>query len=146
MTLRAIGLACATSILLVVAPAGAEEPLGRYTMKDIDDGMLRLDTATGEVSYCRKKDDTWACDAATGDRSDLAEEVARLQEENAELRNRLAELEKEPENQEADRLKIPSDQELDQVMDFMDRLMRRFYAFTKSMREQLEDKRPGEDT
>lgn len=136
--------AAVVGAVMLSVPAAAQDEPGRYTMKDIEDGMLRLDTATGEVSYCRKKDDNWACDTAEDTRSVLVEQLAKLQEENATLRKRVAELEKKPE--ENQKLKLPSDQDLDKVMDFMDRLMRRFYAFTKSMRDQLEEKKPGEDT
>ena len=137
-------VAAVAGVVMLSTPLAAQEASGRYTMKDIEDGMLRLDTATGEVSYCRRKDDNWACDTAEDTRSVLVEQLAKLQEENAALRKRVAELEEKPKDSE--KLKLPSDQDLDKVMDFMDRLMRRFYAFTKSMREQLEEKKPGEDT
>ncbi len=139
-------MAAVLGVVFLSVPSVAQDQLGRFTMKEIDDGLLRLDTQTGEVSYCRKTNATWACDTASDDRSVLADEVERLQEENAGLRNRLAELEKKSVDEDADRLKLPNDEDLDKVVDFMDRLMRRFYAFTKSMRDQIEDKKPGEDT
>ena len=32
---------------------------GRYTFNQVADGMLRLDTRTGQVSLCAKKDTGW---------------------------------------------------------------------------------------
>jgi len=36
---------------------------GRYVFNQVSDGMLRLDTRTGQVSLCAKKDTGWACNA-----------------------------------------------------------------------------------
>jgi regulator of replication initiation timing len=137
------GLAVA-AVMALTLPLAAQDQPGRYTMKDIDDGMLRLDTLTGEVSYCRKKEDAWVCDAAEDNRSDLVEEFARLQEENATLKNRLAEVEKR--DSTSDELNLPNDADMEKMMNFMERLMRRFYAFAKSLRDQLEDGKYGEET
>ncbi len=137
------GVALAAFVALAM-PAGAQDQAGRYTMKDIEDGMLRLDTLTGEVSYCTKKDDNWVCNAAEDNRSALADEVTRLQEENAALRNRLVQLEKRDTSD--DRVNLPNDEDMEKVVNFMERLMRRFYAFTQSLRDQIEDGKYGEKT
>ncbi len=137
------GLA-AVAVMALSMPVMAQDQPGRYTMKDIDDGMLRLDTQTGEVSYCRRKDDSWACESAEDDRSALADEITRLQEQNATLRNRLAEFEKPGAGK--DELNLPNDADMEKVMNFMERLMRRFYAFAKSLRDQLEDGKYAEET
>ena len=137
------GVAVAAVVALTTSLA-AQDQAGRYTMKDIEDGMLRLDTLTGEVSYCSKKDDNWVCTAAEDNRSALADEVTRLQEENAALRNRLVQLEKK--NTSDDQVNLPSDAEMEKVMNFMERLMRRFYAFAQSLRDQIEDGKYGEKT
>ena len=52
---------------------------------NIEDGMLRLDTQTGAVSYCRKKEDTWACETAEDDQSALNTEITRLLRKNLEI-------------------------------------------------------------
>ena len=134
------------AVLTVSLPVVAQNQPGRYTMKDIEDGMLRLDTQTGEVSYCSKKGENWVCESAEDNRSALADEVTRLQEENAALRNRLTALEKRETDTRNEELKLPNDADMDRVMDFMERLMRRFYAFAKSLRDQLEDGTYGEET
>lgn len=140
---RIAGAAFALAMALAL-PATAQD--GRYTMKDVDGGLLRLDTQTGEVSYCSRKEDGWTCETARDDRSDLADEIVRLQEENADLRNRIARLEQRDQTQDRQELKLPSDQDMDKVLGFMERLMRRFYAFAKSLREQLEDGTYAEET
>ena len=48
--------------------------------------MLRLDTRTGAVSLCAKKDAGWACNAVPDERAALENEIARLQRENGALK------------------------------------------------------------
>ena len=65
--LKAAGL-CAAALLIGV-PAWAQDQSQRYAMKDVEDGILRLDTYTGTVSYCRRKADAWVCESAVDDRN-----------------------------------------------------------------------------
>ena len=59
---------------------------GRYAFNQVSDGMLRLDTRTGQVSLCAKKDAGWACNAVPDERQALESEIARLQRENGVLK------------------------------------------------------------
>ena len=124
----------------------AQDQPGRFAMKDIEDGMLRLDTQTGAVSYCRKKEDAWACETADDDQSTLNEEITRILRQNLELQNRIDELEKKLAAKDENHLKLPNDQDMDKVMGFMERLMSRFYDFARSLRNRLEDEKIGEET
>jgi len=51
------------SIFLNFATAQAQDLLdyGRYTLQQVPEGALRLDTRTGEVSLCSKRDASWSC-------------------------------------------------------------------------------------
>ena len=85
----------AFAFFLSVAPvAQAQEPTpesqhGRFTFKQVSDGLLRLDTQTGEVALCSKRAVGWACQALPEDRTALENEIARLQGENAALKREL---------------------------------------------------------
>ena len=129
------------SLLIASLPAMAEEEAGRYSMAQVEDGILRLDTRTGQVSHCQVADTQWVCRSAADDRAALDDEIAELQEEKDALRARIAELEAVAEANDGRNLALPSDEELDEVIGFMERLMRRFYAFAESLRNE-----PGEDT
>ena len=48
--------------------------------------MLRLDTRTGAVSICAKKDAGWACNTVPDERQALESEIDRLQRENGALK------------------------------------------------------------
>jgi hypothetical protein len=80
--------------LSLIAPARAEPAPpdsagGRYVFSKQDDGFVRLDTQTGEVSLCRQKSVGWACQAAPDDRTVLENEIARLRDENIALKKDL---------------------------------------------------------
>lgn len=131
-SIAAAALVCAT--LTFVPVAGAQDTPGRYQMTEVENGMLRLDTQTGDVSYCRVIDAQWICETAADDRVALDDEIATLESENEQLRDRIAELEQSSQEDDGRSLSLPSDEELDRVIGFMERLMRRFYAFTESWR------------
>jgi hypothetical protein len=64
---------------------------GRYKFSEVADGsVLRLDTRTGSVSNCAKRDTSgWACYTVPDERDALDAEIGRLQAENARLRDEL---------------------------------------------------------
>jgi hypothetical protein len=76
----------------LVSSAQAQTPdseNGRFTFSQVSDGMLRLDTRTGQVSLCGKKDAGWSCAAVPDERSALENEIARLQRENGALKQEM---------------------------------------------------------
>jgi hypothetical protein len=78
------------SAFVIFAPASqAQTPdneNGRYTFSAVADGMLRLDTRTGQVSLCAKKETGFACNAVPDERAALENEIARLQRENGAMK------------------------------------------------------------
>lgn len=143
---------------------------GRFILRRVDDGLMRVDRSTGTTSFCRKRDAGWTCQLVADDREALEGEIARLSRENSELaieigrlRERIAVLEarqdgeretmpavppsgEEPkaggEGESGERtLRLPSDQEIDQVMKTFESMMRRFLDSMKILRERYEDDR-----
>ncbi len=106
---------------------------GRYSFSAVADGVLRLDTRTGQVSQCSRSDAGWACKVVPDERSALETEIARLQGENGTLKKELlarglpvpgvpsasGAKPGEPE------LKLPSDAEVDKVISFLEKVWRR---------------------
>jgi len=68
-------------------PFGSDDP--RYSFNRVDDGYLRLDTRTGQVSLCSRRQVGWACQVIPDDRVVLESEIARLQKENGALKKEL---------------------------------------------------------
>lgn len=79
------------SALVALAPAADAQTApdtenGRYAFNQVPDGMLRLDTRTGQISLCARKDTNWACNAVPDERQALESEITRLQRENGALK------------------------------------------------------------
>jgi len=75
----------------LLVPALADETTpdnegGRYSFSKQADGVLRLDTQTGDVSLCSQRSVGWACQAVPDDRAVLENEIARLRRENVVLK------------------------------------------------------------
>jgi hypothetical protein len=70
-------------------PSTPDSENGRYSFNPLADGVLRLDTRTGQVSQCSQSDVGWTCKAVPDERSALETEITRLQGENATLKKEL---------------------------------------------------------
>ena len=127
------------ALLLLVGAAPDPEPAGgRYKLTPVEGGaFLRLDTQTGTVSVCQRKDGNWACAAVPDDRRALESEIGRLSTENRELQSvvkRLEELLALPDPEGKDRraqrsgpkFQLPSEADVDRAMDYVQRMMRKF--------------------
>lgn len=67
----------------------ADNTDSRYTFTRMNDGYVRLDNRTGQVSVCSKRTVGWTCQLAAEDRGALEGEITRLQEENVALKKEL---------------------------------------------------------
>ena len=126
----------APTILLALALSGpalaqdgisilADDANGRYALAPLDGGVVKLDTRTGAITECRRKDDALSCALATDERQRLQNEIDRLSRENAELRARPP----TPPitgNIEKPAPALPSDEEVDRALSLMERFLRRF--------------------
>jgi hypothetical protein len=121
---------------------------GRYSFNPIADGVLRLDTRTGQVSQCSRSDAGWTCNAVPDERSALETEIARLQGENAMLKKELlarglpvpgvpSQSGAKPSEPE---LKLPSDAEVDKVMSFLEKTWRRLIEMGRTLQKEVEKK------
>jgi hypothetical protein len=91
VSIKSAGLVAAA---MVIAPAFADQAMpdnggGRYTFQKTADGIVRLDSQTGQVALCSPHTVGWACLAAPDDRAALEDEIARLRSENAALKQDL---------------------------------------------------------
>jgi hypothetical protein len=121
---------------------------GRYTFSQVPDGMLRLDTRTGAVSLCARKEAGWACNTVPDERQALENEIARLQRENAALKKDMLArglplpggIASAPSTQQRElnlKVPLPSDAEIDRVMSAFEKMWRRI--------QEMVQKTPGSD-
>ncbi len=130
--------------------AAVEGDDSRYTFSRADEGYLRLDGRTGQVSICTRRTVGWACQAVADERTALESEIARLQAENVALKKELlahnlalpgtvkpeppATKPKEP------RLQVPSDPDLNKVMSFFDKVWRRLVDMIVALQKDVLNK------
>jgi hypothetical protein len=127
--------------------APAESDDARYTFNRADDGYLRLDGRTGQVSLCTRRQVGWACQAVPDERRALEAEIARLQGENVTLKKELiarnlplpGTIKPEPPGgkSEEPRLQLPDDAELNKVMNFMEKVWRRLVEMIGTLQKDM---------
>jgi hypothetical protein len=70
-------------------PPANDSDEGRYLYNRVQDGFVRLDTRSGQVSLCGRRAVGWTCEAVPEERAALEAEIARLQSDNAALKKEL---------------------------------------------------------
>jgi hypothetical protein len=143
-------------VLAAAAPALAQNGApdtenGRYIFNQNADGLLRLDTRTGQLSVCSKRSVGWACQVVPDERTALEAEIARLQSENAALKKELisrgiplpggvAGADKPGAKSDELVLKLPSDADLDRAMGFLEKVWRRLIEMVQNLQKDIEKK------
>ena len=142
--------------IALVGPAGwAQSPPlegadSRYTFHRVDDGYVRLDGRTGQVSMCAQRPVGWSCQAIPDERAALEAEIARLQGESAALKKELiarnlplpgaVKPEVPAVREEPPRLQLPNDADLDKVVNFFEKLWRRFVEVIVTLQKDMQNK------
>jgi hypothetical protein len=123
----------------------------RYTFNRVEDGYLRLDGRTGQVSICKPHAAGWACQLVADERTALESEIARLQGDNAALKKELIARNLplpgavKPDNpaakpQEPPRVELPSDADVNKVMSFVEKVWRRLLEMITSVQKDMQKK------
>ncbi|MCL4768284.1 MAG: hypothetical protein KJZ80_18850 [Hyphomicrobiaceae bacterium] len=116
---------------LGAAVAASQERQGRYAMSPAENGFARLDTETGAMSLCSRRDGKWVCELMEDEAKTLREEVERLRAEVQRLEEQAALADRTPgEGPRAERpgtkLELPSEEDIDKALDYVERIFRKF--------------------
>ena len=90
-----LAVAIAVAAVALAAPAARtqsgqpENEDSRFTFHRADDGYLRLDGRSGQVSSCTRRTVGWTCEVVPDERVVLEAELMRLQGDNAALKKAL---------------------------------------------------------
>ena len=119
----------------------------RYTFNRTDDGYLRLDGRSGQVSSCTRRPVGWTCEMVPDERVVLEAEIMRLQGDNAALKKVLMSrklalpsgIRPDPPlaKNEEPRFWLPSRAEFQQAMAFIDKVWRRVVAMVAGAQKDL---------
>jgi len=143
--MRTLVLAAAVCCLAMTGPAlsqtgASDRDNGRFTFRDVPDGVLRLDSRSGHVSLCNKGNNGWACQALPDDRTAFEEEIARLERENASLKKTLAARGVPLPDSTKPEATLPSDDEVDRVMALFEKMWRRLAVMVQKMQREIDAK------
>lgn len=145
-----------------VAQSMPDNENGRYALSQVTDGVIRLDTRTGEVSTCSNSGNGWACYTVPDERAALDAEIGRLQADNEKLKAELAAREPtvtgkvdealpksdslkkaEPKAANGERkieIPLPSDRDMDRVMSFLEQAWRRLVEMANRVQKDVAGK------
>jgi hypothetical protein len=134
------------------APTG--DAAGSFTMQPVEGGMLKLDTRTGAMSFCRARGEGWICEAVPDDRAALEAEITRLHDRLATLERRgvpdimAPPIVRPPVTPEARPTPdVPSKTpeqlrgEMDQAMDMAEAMFRRFLGMVDRLRGETQSEK-----
>lgn len=126
--------------LLLTAFAGgaAAQDVERFQLEKTDDGYVRMDTRTGEMSICAEKSGQLVCRLAADERSAFQDEIDRLDGSLKTLQDRVTALEKAPVLPG-----LPTEEEFDRTMSYMERFFRGFMDIVK---DHDKDEKTGDGT
>ena len=138
----------------LVAPAAqaqtAETEDSRYQFNRVEDGYLRLDLKSGQVSLCSQRTIGWSCLAVPDERAALDNEIARLQGENAALKKVMLDrglplpsgvTSDTPVARGGDtNLKLPNNADIDRMMTAVEKVWRRLVEMLISLQKDIKKK------
>lgn len=143
--MRSAALVVALVALTVCFGPGAvaADTGGRYTMSTTEDGVVRLDTQTGAMALCRRKDGAWACEDMEDSQRTLMSEIDKLRAENKSLKEQVEHLEETlglgdtetgPPGPSA-KLTLPSEADVDKAFDYLERMLGKLQERMKKLEE-----------
>jgi hypothetical protein len=158
----AVAIACSGGIDAASAQIMPDAENGRYALSPVTDGIVRLDTRSGEVSTCSNTGAGWACYTVPDERAALDAEIGRLQADNEKLKAQLAAREptvtgkvdeplpksdslKKPgpkldEGERKIEIPLPSDRDMDRVMSFLEQAWRRLLEMASRVQKDVTGK------
>ncbi|MDZ4841131.1 MAG: hypothetical protein SH859_03160 [Hyphomicrobium aestuarii] len=135
-------LAIAASSVAMEPAAAASDAPGRFTMSPTDGGMLKLDTATGAVSFCTRAGSDWACTPVKDSEKALRDRIAGLEGEIVVLKEQLKRMDDiagigDPDREAGKDARpgakptLPTEKDVEQAFDYLERMM-------KTIRERMQ--------
>lgn len=148
-------IAAAGFALLLTAPAAAAagpDAAGRYTMSPTEGGFVRLDTLTGTMALCTRKDSDFSCTDMPESADANRKRMETLEAENKELKDEVKRLEETLGEGAGAGAGVPGDtpkpfampdeKDVDKAFDYLETMIKKF----RERMKKLEDKEGGDGT
>ena len=129
-------------------PSSPEGGDARFTFHRADDGYLRLDGRSGQVSMCNRRTSGWQCQLVPDERTALEAEISRLQSDNAALKKELLSRnlplpngmrpDQPGSKSQVQRPSLPDDAEINRIMGVMEKIWRRMVDMILSVQRDLQ--------
>jgi hypothetical protein len=120
------------------------EPAGRYTLRDAEGGMLRLDRETGTLSFCFDTGKGWRCEAAGDEVAACEQRAAALKARVEEMESRMAALAEQlaaMEEKGESPFTLPDRTDVDRMMTYLEQMMD---ALANKVRDLTEKDKKGD--
>jgi hypothetical protein len=152
---------CLCAIGAAHAEPNPDRENGRFAMSPLPDGVMRLDTRTGDVSICSNTGTGWACYAVLDERAALDAEIGRLQADNEKLKSELLAAreptvagktdeplpktdslkpESKVESERKIEIPLPSDRDMDRMMSSLEQAWQRLVDVASRMQKDIAGK------
>lgn len=120
-------------LLLFALPLTAHAQDGdRFRLEPTENGFVRMDTRTGEMSFCSERSGELVCLGAADEGAAVdGDRLEALTGRVEELERKIAVLEGRSPDGETNAL--PSEEEFEQTMSYMERFLRRFMGIVKDL-------------
>jgi hypothetical protein len=151
--MRSLGILIVLASLIAPAVAGDDgkpQSDNRYSYDRVENGFVRLDMRTGQVSLCAHRSTGWSCQTMPDDRAAFENEIARLAGENAALKKELidrglllppvAKAEPPAAPDVEPKLGLPKQADVDRMVSCIERVWRRFMQIIVTMQQDWQKK------
>ncbi len=115
--------------------AHAQEATENYTLEKTDEGYVRMDKRTGEMSMCEINSNQMICRTSADDRKAFESEIDTLTTRIEALEKKVAVLESGGASSGLGRL--PNDAEMEQSFTVMEKFFRRFLGIAKDLEREF---------
>jgi cell division protein FtsB len=115
----------------------AQDDPDRYTLEKTENGYVRMDRRTGEMSLCEERSGQLVCKLAADERAAFQADNERLEAAIEALEERVAKLESglAAKFDQA----LPTEEEFEKTMGYMERFLRRFMGIAKDLENETDE-------
>ncbi len=141
--MKPLGTMVGAALLLAAGPSFGADTSGRFTMSPTDGGFVRLDTQTGAMALCTKKDADWSCADMPEGADASRKRIETLESENRMLKDEMKRMDEVlghgttgPDGTPPKAFAMPDEKDVDKAFDYIESMIKKFRERVKKLEEQ----------